>query len=57
MNPVQKENMSSNLLQCERLNPSPAWHIPLQRDGTSDIPSSLKLSDSGHTPKQQESKT
>jgi len=29
--------MSSNLLQCMRLNPSPSWHVPLQRDGTSDI--------------------
>ncbi|KAF4374691.1 hypothetical protein F8388_020212 [Cannabis sativa] len=34
------------------LNSSPCWQTPLQCDGIGGMPSSLKLSDSGQTPKE-----
>jgi hypothetical protein len=42
--------VQANLLQFEALNLSPAIHLPFHRRGTSPMPSSLKLADSGHIP-------
>jgi hypothetical protein len=49
-----KAQEQANLLQLEALNFSPATHCPFQRRGTSPMPSSLKLADSGQIPANQE---
>jgi hypothetical protein len=44
----------TNLLQFEIVKFSPSTHFPFHLDGTSPIPSSLKLSDSGQIPSFQQ---
>lgn len=52
---AESEKEITHLLQWEELKASPAWQIPFHLFGMGPIPSSLKLFDSGHTPKNHKS--